>query len=107
MPNLRVSATGSATLSYQGYSGVPPSTANPVGSNSPSYQTPPINAPSNFWGRVMNSCGTADSATITVTPTACQPPNITTQPASQPILSGSTANLQVGPRRRTPFPYHR
>lgn len=105
MANLTVTATGSATLSYQWYSGSAPSTANPVGSNSPSYQTPPINAVSNFWVRVTNGCGTADSTTITVTPIACLAPNITTQPAGQTIASGGTANLQVGHGGSTPFTY--
>ncbi len=105
MANLSVSATGSATLSYQWYSGSATSTANPVGSNSPTYQTPPINSTSNFWVRVSNGCGTADSATITVTPATCVPPTVNTQPANQTISSGGTAGLSVGNNGTFPFTY--
>lgn len=105
MVTLTVSATGTPTLHYQWYNGSATSTANPVGTDSNSYQTPPINTAQNFWVHVSNGCGGADSNTVTVTPAACQPPNIVTQPASQTIASGMTADLQVGHGGTGPFSY--
>lgn len=102
---LTVTATGTTPLSYQWYSGTSGNTANPVGTNSNSYQTPPINAPSNFWVKVSNGCGSANSSTITVTPTVCQTPNITAQPQSQSINSGTSVVLQVGHGGTAPFNY--
>lgn len=102
---LTVTATGTTPLNYQWYSGASGNTANPVGTNSNSYQTPPINAPSNFWVRVSNACGNADSSTITVTPAACQPVTINLQPQSQSISSGTSVVLQVGHGGTTPYTY--
>jgi len=106
MANLSVSATGSATLSYQWYSGAATSTANPVGTNSPTYQTPPINSTSNFWVRRLEWLRRRrPGATITVTPATCVPPTVNTQPANQTISSGGTAGLSVGNNGTFPFTY--
>ncbi|HEX7807759.1 MAG TPA: matrixin family metalloprotease, partial [Thermoanaerobaculia bacterium] len=104
--NLSVSASGSTPFTYQWYEGTSGNTANPVGSNSSSYTTPPINTVRNFWVRVSNGCpSSADSATITVTPQACDQPNITTQPQNTQIVSGGTATLTVAATGDAPLTY--
>jgi hypothetical protein len=72
---LTVGAIGSGTLHYQWYQGAAPSTANGVGSDSPSFTTGPVASTTQYWVRVTNDCGSgaspstasAGSTTITVT----------------------------------------
>jgi hypothetical protein len=92
---LSVNASGGAPLSYQWYEGQSGNTSVPVGTNSASYTTPPITTARTFWVRVTNSCGSADSSSITVTPAQCQPPAITAQPVNVTVPSGSTTTLSV------------
>lgn len=55
---------------YQWYRGHTGFTSSPIdGATSASYTTPAINDTQEFWVRVTNSCGSADSQTATVTPT--------------------------------------
>jgi len=103
---LSVSATGTAPLSYQWYQGTSGNTSTPVGTNSSQYTTPAVNSQMSFWVRVTNSCGSADSATITVTPVqGCDPPNITVQPQSQTIAPNNSATLSVGASGDNPKTY--
>lgn len=67
---LSVVPNGNGPFRYQWYQGHTGSTAFPIaGATSASLTTGPINAPSDFWVRITNACGTRDSATATVTPT--------------------------------------
>lgn len=96
---LTVVAAGFAPLSYQWYQGASGDTTNPQsGATASSFTTPILNTPGQveYWVRVTNSLGHADSntATITVTQKAVAP-TIATQPASQTIASGKTATLTV------------
>ncbi len=64
---LSVHATGSGPFSYQWYRGPRGSTWFPIaGANTSSYTTPPINGLNQFWVRIENGCGSADSATARV-----------------------------------------
>src|SRR5206468_1293302 len=70
---LSVTANSAGTTTYQWYQGVAPSTATPVGSNSPSFTTPALTATKSYWVRVTSTCnGTAtansNAATVTVVP---------------------------------------
>jgi hypothetical protein len=102
---LTVNATGSATLSYQWYDGVSGNTATPVGTNSATYNTGPLTSAKNYWVKVTNSCGTASSNTISVTPAVCVAPALTSQPQSQSIQSGTSAALSVTNNGTQPFFY--
>jgi hypothetical protein len=63
---LSVTASGTATLSYQWYLGVPGDTSQPIsGATSASLPVSPARTTS-YWVRVTNSCGTVDSAAATV-----------------------------------------
>jgi hypothetical protein len=64
---LLVTATGTAPLSYQWYQGISGDTSSPVGANSNSFTTPALTSTRSYWVRVANSCGTANSGTVTVT----------------------------------------
>ncbi len=104
---LSVSATGTAPLTYQWYQGENGDTSTPVGTNSSTYTTPPVNTVMKFWVKVSNSCGFANSATITVTPVdnQCTPANITVEPLSQTIAPNGTATLTVNATGTLPLTY--
>jgi hypothetical protein len=88
---------GNGTLTYAWFEGVPNDTSHPVGTNSATFTTPPITTSHNYWVRVSNTCGNATN-TAAVNPQegpGCTPPSVTTQPNSQTINSGGTANLTV------------
>lgn len=62
---LVVRATGSATIAYQWYRGRTGSTTDPIaGATTSAFDTADAGE---YWVRVANGCGTADSATATVT----------------------------------------
>ena len=102
---LSVTASGTGTFTYQWYDGNPPDVSTPVGGNSASFTTPPIATQKTYWVRVTNTCGSADSTAVTVTPFVCQKPVITINPQSQTIASGASANLTVGHTGSGPFTY--
>jgi hypothetical protein len=89
---LTVTASGSS-LSYQWYQGTSGDTSTPVGTDSASFTTPALTTDTSYWVRVSNPGGNADSDTATVTVQGA--PVITTQPQSQIIASGQTADLSV------------
>jgi len=95
--NLSVTATGTG-LTYQWYTGNPPSTANPVqgGTNSTLFVTP--SSTTTYWVRVTGQCGTpqdSNGATVTVTQPQCNVAQITGQPQSTSITAGSSTFLVV------------
>ncbi len=65
---LVVRPNGSGPFTYQWYLGHARNTLFPIdGGTSSSVRTPAINGPTDFWVRVSNACGSADSETATVT----------------------------------------
>jgi PKD repeat protein/GH25 family lysozyme M1 (1,4-beta-N-acetylmuramidase) len=70
---LTVGASGTSPFTYQWYQGTSGSTSNPVGSNSSSYATPALTATTSYWVRVTNACGSANSATATITVSSSTP----------------------------------
>ena len=92
---LSVTASGIPTPALQWYRGNSGNTSNPVsGANSTTFTTPALTTTTSYWVQATNtSSPPANSNTAVVTVTA--PPAITTQPASQRILSGNTATLNV------------
>ncbi len=99
---LSVTASGGGMLTYQWYQGAAPSTLTPVGSNSSTLPISPTST-TNYWVRVTNACGSAQSNTATVT--VCTPPSIATQPASQTIGTGGWVTLTVMPAGSGPLSY--
>jgi len=74
---LTVMASGTATLSYQWYTGTSGNTSSPVGGATASSVNVSPASTTSYWVRVTNSCGTADSVTVTVTVTT-NPPSVAT-----------------------------
>jgi len=103
---LSVTATGTSPYTYQWYNGQAPDQSSAIaGATSSTFQTPPITQTKSFWVQVMNACGSANSTTITITPTECIKPTIATQPQGSSINSGATATLSVTPGGAGPFNY--
>jgi hypothetical protein len=99
---LTVTASGGGTLTYQWYQGNAPSTATPVGTNSPNLTVTPAQTMS-YWVNITNACSSTASATATVT--VCYLPTVTTQPQSDIIVSGTSATLSVTAGGSAPFSY--
>jgi hypothetical protein len=64
---LAVSVTGTSPFTYQWYTGVSGSTASPISGADQSMLSVAPASSTNYWVRVANSCGQADSQTATVT----------------------------------------
>ena len=102
---FNVAATGTAPLSYQwSMNGTAIS-----GATSSTYTTPAETTAANnaqFTVQVSNRAGTATSgAAVRTVTTATVAPSITTQPASQTILSGKTATFSVAAAGTGPLSY--
>jgi len=70
-----VTATGTAPLTYQWYTGTSGQTGGAIsGSTSPTHVTPPLLVSQTFWVRVSNAWGSSDSSTVSVTVTAVASP---------------------------------
>lgn len=94
--SLSVTATGTATLTFQWFTGTSGNTASPVAGATSSTFNPSPATTTSYWVRVTNGCGTADSntATVTVNP-VCAAPLITTHPASSNSTAGTGVLLSV------------
>jgi Ig-like domain CHU_C associated len=91
---LTVSASGTAPLSYQWYVGNQGNTSTPIGgATGASVQVSPSSTTS-YWVQVTNSCGTANSATATVTvQSGC--PTVTVNPPTATNNGDGTYTLQA------------
>ena len=66
---LTATPGGNGPFHYQWYSGHSGITSSPIsGATGSTLKTPAITAPSEFWVRITNACGSRDSATATVSP---------------------------------------
>lgn len=103
---LSVAATGTGPFTYQWYQGTSGMTSSPVGSSSTMYTTPALSSSTDYWVRVTNTCGTADSNTATITVSAaCSAPSITTHPRSQTVTSGQSVTLTLAASGSSPLTY--
>lgn len=94
---LSVTATGSATLSYQWYLVPVGNTSQPVGTNASSISVSPT-VDTSYWVRVTNGCGSIDSNSVRVAVTAgCAPASIQQQPVATPstISTGQSSQISV------------
>jgi hypothetical protein len=95
---LTVVASGSGPFSYQWYQGTSGNVTTPVGTNSPSFTTPPLTTNTSYWVKVTSTCnGTSsvNSNTATVTVICTVAPSITAQPTSRTINAGQSTTLTV------------
>ncbi len=92
---LNVVATGTEPLSYQWYQGDSGDTTTPVGSNADTYTTPSLTTNTNYWVRVSNSVGNADSNTAVITVSGALTPIYDIQgTGSATPLSGTVVTIQ-------------
>jgi len=98
---IGVVASGTS-LTYQWYTGTSGNTSSPInGATSANYTAGPQNTTS-YWVRVTGTCGSVNSATITVS--VCMTPAIAAQPQSVSIFSGSSTTLSVTATEATTSP---
>jgi hypothetical protein len=93
---LTVGFNGTAPITVTWYRGTSGDTSQGSIGSGATVNTPPITTTSMFWARLQNSCGTADTRTVTVNAGACTPPTINTQPQDQTVSPGGTVVLNVG-----------
>jgi hypothetical protein len=102
---LTVTASGTAPLSYQWYRGAAGGSSQPVGTNSSSFSTGPLDATTSYWVRVSNSCGNVSSTTAVIMVESCSRPVITMQPRSQTVTAGGSTVLSVTASGSSPMSY--
>jgi len=100
-------AVGVQPMTFQWYRGVTGDTSAPIaGATSGAFVTPAISSTTNFWVRITNPLGSADSntATLSVLPWATLFPGVRSQntgniigaePQNQSVRAGSTATFVV------------
>ena len=103
---LSVSTLGTTPISYQWYIGSSGNTANPISGATSSFITVSPSSTTSYWLRATNACGSANSATATVTVNpVCNAPSFFQQPASTTITAGGSASLSVSMTGNTPLSY--
>jgi hypothetical protein len=102
---LTVTASGTTPLSYQWYRGAAGDSSQPVGTDSSSLSTGPLDTTTSYWVRVSNSCGSASSTTAVITVESCSKPVITAQPRSQTVTAGGSTVLSVTASGSNPMSY--
>lgn len=94
--------TATQAVSYQWYAGSSPSTAAPIsGATGPTLTVTPSST-TNYWVRVTNGCGIANSVTATV----CVRPLITAHPTARTINPGQSTTLTVSAVNATTYRWY-
>ena len=108
---LTVRASGDVPLKFQWYAGSSGQTTSPVsGATSDRFKTPALTKTAQYWVRVSNEAGAADSETATIRVEAksdppVAAPEITSQPRDRTITSGQKATLSVSAAGTAPLSY--
>jgi len=109
--NLAVVANGSS-LQYQWYRGQPLDVSNPLPNGNAANATDTPSATTTYWVRVSNSCGLANSDSVTVTvgsggqpPPSCLPVVINAITENLTISSNTPVSLAVAASGGTSFHY--
>ncbi|MBW3671640.1 MAG: hypothetical protein KY432_08215, partial [Acidobacteria bacterium] len=103
--NLSVSATSSnGTLSYAWFR-MSGETSVPVGSDSPTFTTPPLTAETHYFVNVTDSCGTVVSNVAIIQILGCQVPVIESITPNAFSRWGATETLSVSVSGDEPFTY--
>ena len=102
---LTVTATSAnGALSYAWFR-VDGETATPVGSNAPSFVTPPVATELKYFVTVSDSCGSVVSNLAAISPLGCQPPTIDSITPNAFLRWGESASLHVSASGDGPFTY--
>ncbi|MES2598219.1 MAG: putative Ig domain-containing protein [Verrucomicrobiota bacterium] len=86
---LTVEASGYAPITYQWYEGESGVTTTPVGTNSPTFTTPPLPLTTSYWVKVTNVANTGGTFSNTATVTVNQP-SLPTLFTESPLPTGRT-----------------
>lgn len=72
-----------------------------------SFTTPAITAPTNFWARLTNACGTRDTRTVTISiASSCVPPsNVVASASAATINAGDPVSLQTSASGTSPLAF--
>ena len=101
---LTVAASGTSPFFYQWYSGQAGDVSQPItDAIHDSYVSPPLQKEADYWVRITNLAGNADSQTAHVI--ANQPPNITNEPTNPLLNPGQSATISVTVEGTPPFTY--
>ena len=92
---LNVAASGDAPLKFQWYIGSKGNTSQPIPDATAASVMVLPKVTTNYWVRVTNSCGTADSNTATVTVNGCPAVTINSISLDTLIIQGKSATLTV------------
>ena len=94
---LKVTATGSPTLSYNWYQGESGDISNPVGLNQDSFTTPRLSQTTRYWVRVSNPVlpDGVDSNTAVVTVEQTETPSISTLPPLPTARTGLSYSTTI------------
>ena len=92
--NLFVGYMGTAgTVTW--FRGTFPDSSSQAGSGQ-FFMTPALSSTTSFWAQITNSCGSTNSRTVTITVSfGCTSPTITTNPANQTVVNGTSVTLAV------------
>lgn len=102
---LSVTATGDAPLAYKWYEGESGVTTTPVGTNSPSFTTPPLTDTTRYWVKVTNAANSIGANSTAAVVTVQKPAAITIPPAPVTINAGERATLSVSAIGLGPLSY--
>jgi YD repeat-containing protein len=98
-------ATPGDTLHYQWYHGAVDTLTEPVGTDKDFFDTPLLTAPTNYWVKVTNSCGTSP-AVIHVTVISCSTP-YAIQAVPAVVVQGMPFQLLAPPADNTTYRWYR
>ncbi len=102
---LAVATSGAGPFTFQWYNGNPGDTSSPIaGATGQSTLVSPATT-SIYWVRVTSPCGTQDAGVTVNVNGVCNPPSMTTQPASSTISPGTPVTLTVSAGGTAPFTY--
>lgn len=101
---LTATASGTEPLAYAWFAGAPGETSSPVGTGA-TLSIGPMTT-TTYWARVTNACGSADtaSASVTVTP-SCDSPVVAISPEASTIAAGASVTLTADTSGTSPFMY--
>lgn len=102
---LVASAAGSGALHYQWYRGALDDTSLPVGEDSSTYTTEPLNQAADYWVEVTSTCGTAkDAVHVSLVPCGSPFP-IEVEPAT--FAAGVSFELHAPPVMNATYEWYR
>lgn len=97
---------GTQPFQFQWFRGTSGDQSNSINGATAFQATDAPTTTTNYWVKVTNSCGSANSNTVTVTVSTgpgCTPPSITVQPASATIVIGTNTTLSVAAAGTAPL----